>query len=383
MSSQTLQLITSYRGGSFSAADKVDVSIGSLAVRSRRLSGGRRDGVLLVELVAGTTKVFVLPDRGLGIWKIMAGEFELGWQSPVHGPVHPRFVPLAEPSGLGWLDGFDELVARCGLVSNGAPDFDGAGRLQHPLHGRIANLPAHHLDVTLDDAAGTITLTGAVDETRFHFHALRLTTSLTLHADRQRVSWTDTVKNISDRPATMQMLYHVNFGPPLLGPGAELVAAIEELAPRDGAAEGDVDTWNRYASPRAGRSEECHFMRHRPDEKGIATAMLVAPEGRHAASLSWRTETLPCFTLWKNQAGLADGYVTGLEPGTNFPNPRSFEESHGRVVPLAPNASVRFDLAIEHFAGPAVEATRARLAAISASAHATVHRQPRPDWSRG
>jgi hypothetical protein len=105
---------------------------------------------------------------------------------------------------------------------------------------RIANLPAHHLDVTLDEAAGAITLTGAVDETRFLCHALRMTTSLTLHADRHRVSWTDSVKNISDRPATMQMLYHVNFGPPLLGPGAELVAAIEELAPRDAAAVADV-----------------------------------------------------------------------------------------------------------------------------------------------
>ncbi|MFM9195512.1 MAG: aldose 1-epimerase family protein [Planctomycetia bacterium] len=382
MSSQTLQLITSHRGASFFAADKVDVSIGSLAVRSRRLSGGRRDGVLLVELVAGSTKVFVLPDRGLGIWKIMAGEFELGWQSPVHGPVHPRFVPLAEPSGIGWLDGFDELVARCGLVSNGAPDFDASGRLLHPLHGRIANLPAHHLDVTLDDAAGTITLTGAVDETRFLVHALRMTTSLTLHADRQRVSWTDTVKNISDRPATMQMLYHINFGPPLLGPGAELVAAVEELAPCNDVAVSDVPTWNRFDPPRAGRGEQCHFMRHRPDEKGLATAMLVAPEGRHAAALSWRTDTLPCFTLWKNQGGLADGYVTGLEPGTNFPNPRSFEETQQRVVPLAPNASVRFDLAIEHLTGSAVEATRSRLAALGSVSPAKVHPQPRPGWSR-
>ena len=38
--------------------------------------------------------------------------------------MHPRWVPLSEPSGIGWLDGFDELVARCGLFSHGAPDFD-------------------------------------------------------------------------------------------------------------------------------------------------------------------------------------------------------------------------------------------------------------------
>jgi len=380
MSSQTLQLITSHRAASFAAADRVDVALGNLAVRTRRLAGGVREGVLLVELVAGDTKVFVLPDRGLGMWKIVAGGVELGWQSPVHGPVHPRFVPLAEPSGIGWLDGFDELVARCGLVSNGAPDFDASGRLVHGLHGRIANLPAHHLDVTLDEAAGTITLTGAVDETRFLVHALRMTTSLTLHAGRHRVTWTDSVKNISDRPATMQMLYHVNFGPPLLGPGSELVAAVEELAPRDVAAASDVATWNRYVAPQAGRGEQVHFARLRAAADGLASALLVGPEGRNAACLSWRTDTLPCFSLWKNQGGLADGYVTGLEPGTNFPNPRSFEERQGRVVPLAPGASVRFDLAIEHFAGSEIAAARARIAAL-ASAEPVVHAAPRSGWS--
>jgi hypothetical protein len=377
MASQTLQLITAHRGASFTAADRVDVTSGPLAVHTRRLAGGRRDGVLLVELVAGDTKVFVLPDRGLGVWKIMAGPVELGWQSPVHGPVHPRFVPLGEPSGIGWLDGF---VARCGLVSNGAPDFDDAGRLRHGLHGRVANLPAHHLDVTLDDAAGTITLTGAVDETRFLCHALQMTTSLTVAAGRQRVTWTDTVRNISDRPATMQMLYHVNFGPPLLGPGSTFVGAVEEVAPRDAASAADVPHWNRYDGPRAGRGEEVHFMRMRTQPDGKAAALLVAPEGRHGACLEWRADTLPCFTLWKNQGGLADGYVTGLEPGTNYPNARSFEEAQGRVVPLAPNQSVRFDLAIEHLAGPALAAARDRLASGPAP---QIHAAPRAGWSRG
>ena len=378
MALQTLQLITSHRAASFSAADRVDVASGPLAVRSRRLSGGRREGVLLVELVAGDTRVFVLPDRGLGLWKVLAGDCELGWQSPVHGPVHPRFVPLAEPSGLGWLDGFDEFVARCGLVSNGPPDFDDAGRLRHGLHGRIANLPAHHLDVTLDEAAGTVTLTGAVDETRFLHHALQMTTSLTLTAGRQRVSWTDTVRNLAEQPATMQMLYHVNFGPPLLGPGSEIVAPVETLAPRDTAAAADVARWNRYDPPRAGRGEEVHFMRLRPGADGRAAALLVAPEGRHGACVEWRADTLPCFTLWKNQGGLADGYVTGLEPGTNYPNRRSFEEAHGRVVTLAANQTVRFDLAIEHLAGASLAAARDRLASGAAP---RIEPRPLPEWS--
>ena len=133
-------------------------TLGELAVRTTRLQGGLGDGMVVVEIRAGANRAVLLPDRGLGIWKMTVGDAELGWQSPVAGPVHPRFVPLAEPSGLGWLDGFDELVARCGLVSNGAPDFEPNGRLKHPLHGRIANLPARDVQVTLDDTAGTVTV---------------------------------------------------------------------------------------------------------------------------------------------------------------------------------------------------------------------------------
>ncbi len=381
MATKTVSLIST-RSDAPVAPAGLDIALGPLAVRTRRLSGGRRDGVLVVELVAGTTTAIVLPDRGLGIWRITAGGLDLGWRSPVEGPVHPRFVPLAEPSGIGWLDGFDELVARCGLVSNGAPDFEASGRLRHPLHGRIANLPAHELAVTLDDATGTVTLTAAVDETRFLVHALRMTTSLTLRADAARVEWSDTVANLSDRPATMQMLYHVNLGPPLLGAGAEVVAAVEELAPRDAAAVPDVPTWSRYDGPRPGRGEEVHFARLRPDAAGRATALLVAAGGDRAAALSWNAATLPCFTLWKNQAGLADGYVTGLEPGTNHPNPRSFEEAQGRVVPLAPHASARFDLAIESLAGTAVAAERRRIESL-VTGSPRIHAAPRPDWSAG
>jgi hypothetical protein len=354
---------------------------GPLAVCTTLLSDGRREGVRLVELTAGDMRVFVLPDRGLGIWKMVAGDVEIGWQSPVQGPVHPSFVPLTEPSGLGWLDGFDELVARCGLVSNGAPEFDASGRLLHGLHGRIANLPAHDVTVTLDDDAGTVTLTGAVDETRFLCHALRMETKLVLDGSRHRIAWTDKVTNLSDRPATMQMLYHVNIGSPMLGDGAEMVAAIDELAPRDAHAATDVPTWNRYAGPTPGYAEQVHFAKLRPAADGTATALLVAPDGSRGASLTWKTDTLPWFTLWKNLGGERDGYVTGLEPGTNLPNTRSFEEKQGRVVSLAPGASVSFDLAVELVTGNQLAAVRRSIEALAAASPPRIHAAPRAGWS--
>ena len=54
------------------------------------------------------------------------------------------------------------------------------------------------------------------------------------------------------------------------------------------------------------------------------------------------TEQLPFFTLWKNTAAENDGYVTGLEPGTNFPYNRRIERKAGRVPKLAAGESRHF-----------------------------------------
>ena len=62
--------------------------------------------------------------------------------------------------------------------------------------------------------------------------------------------------------------------------------------------------------------------------------MLRNREGDKGVVLEFRNDQLPAFTLWKNTAGLRDGYVTGLEPGTNYPNPRPFEQARDRVVKL-------------------------------------------------
>src|SRR5262249_25080539 len=47
------------------------------------------------------------------------------------------------------------------------------------------------------------------------------------------------------------------------------------------------------------------------------------------------------------------GYVTGLEPGTNYPNRRSFEKLRKRVVSLPPGAAHAVDLALEFHPDPA------------------------------
>ncbi|MCH8918796.1 MAG: DUF4432 family protein, partial [Proteobacteria bacterium] len=104
---------------------------------------------------------------------------------------------FAEPSGLGWLDGFDELLVRCGLESNGAPEFQENGRLQFPLHGRIGNKPAHKVELTIDGDSGEITLVGVVEEIRFHFLKLRMTTTIKTKLGEPGLRISDTIENLS------------------------------------------------------------------------------------------------------------------------------------------------------------------------------------------
>ncbi len=210
-------------------------------VRMRTLRGGRSEGVQVVEVDNGAMCIDVLPTRGMGIWRVRRGkqgipspspsleregERALGWHAPARYPVNPVFVPLMEPAGLGWLDGFSELLCRCGLESNGPPEFDEAGRLLRPLHGRIANTPAHRVELIVDEQAGRLMLRGVVDEARFHFQALRLTTSISTTLGSNAFTWSDEVKNIGGRDAIMQMLYHFNIGQPLLQARREDYGAI-------------------------------------------------------------------------------------------------------------------------------------------------------------
>ena len=94
------------------------------AVRKRTLRGGLRDGVDLIEVHNGALSFSVLPTRGMGLWRGDYRGLPLGWRAPVVGPVHPKFVNQADRGGLGWLAGFDELLCRCGLSSNGPPGED-------------------------------------------------------------------------------------------------------------------------------------------------------------------------------------------------------------------------------------------------------------------
>jgi galactose mutarotase-like enzyme len=352
------------------------------SLTKRALHGGLREGVDVIEVDNGTLRFVVIPTRGMGLWNASLGGLRIGWRSPVKGPVHPGFVRTSEASGIGWLDGFDELLVRCGLESNGAPEFNDDGTIRYALHGKIANIPAHKVEVSVDGDSGEITVTGVVDEARLFANKLRMTTTMTTHAGRPGLTVTDVISNLSAEPSELELLYHINFGVPFLNAGSRVVLPVKKMAPRDAAAVTDIATWDAYGPETPGSKEAVFFFDLAADAAGLTQALLHNAAGDRGVSLKFNKRQLPHFTLWKNRQAALDGYVTGLEPGTNFPNRRSFEKENGRVIVLKPGESRTFEVGLEvHPDAAGVKTAKQAVAGLQGGATPTILTQPDPAWT--
>ncbi len=365
---------------------------GVVSVKHGWLVGGKAEGVEAVVVDTGTVRALLLPTRGMAIWKLWAINHsettEFGWTSPVDGPVHPAFVPVMDPGGLGWLEGFDELLVRCGLESNGAPEKDESGTLKYPLHGRVGNLPARDLRVSVDHETGRVEIVGDIVESRLFFSRLRLRSRTSFVAGSSEVHVVDEVTNERSVPATMQLLYHINIGDPILSSGASVDVPLQTLAPKDSLSAGEIDGWNRIHGPELGYCERVYFAQPSTDASGWTTVLLRGANDQYGMGVRFDTTTLPYFILWKNTAATNDGYVIGLEPATNLPNGRSFEATQGRVVSLGAGETKAFQLSLH----PIVDRSMAQqfAAAIdslsktsSGQGKPTVYREPKTGWSVG
>ncbi|MCA9061977.1 MAG: aldose 1-epimerase family protein [Planctomycetaceae bacterium] len=367
------------------------VSSENWSVSMRRLRGGLSDGVDVVTVDNGRLRIDILPTRGMGIWRAVCDGVPVEWKSPVERPVHPAFVDQSRRGGIGWLDGFNELLCRCGLAWHGAPGNDvirdAEGNVVSeqflPLHGRIANLAAHHVRIEVtSEEGGTIRIIGVVDEAGLFGGRLRLTSTLTTKPGSDLFEINDDVSNCSGAAAETEMLYHINIGRPFLEEGSIFHSASTEIAPRDPRAAEGIGMWNLYQAPTPGYAEQVYFTRPAPDPTGCGIGLLANATEDKAVAVRFDLATLPWLILWKNTQDERDGYVTGIEPGGSFPNLRSVERRHGRVRTLQPDETVRYRLSIQTLTErsrvkSAIDETTTRQVATERMTHTA----PKTDWS--
>jgi galactose mutarotase-like enzyme len=297
----------------------------------------------------GKLEFTVIPTRGMGVLKAQMGDVRLGWNAPVQEVVHPQWVDLQSRGGLGWLDGFNEWLCRCGLENNGGPGPDkfinnvgDEATMDLTLHGKIANRPAQEVEVIVDrEPPFRIRVRGRVDEKMFYGPKLELETEISTEPGANSFRIADVITNRGSQNQEFEILYHANYGAPLLEAGASILAPVERVTPMNERAAKALATYAQYLGPTAGFIEQVYCLRPLADSAGRTVVMLQNRAKDRATSLAFSIKELPYLTLWKNTAPEAEGYVTGIEPGTNFPNHRRIERKLGRVPKLAPGASHR------------------------------------------
>ena len=281
------------------------------SVRKVTLQGGKQDGVDLITLDNGVLQIVVIPTRGMNVFEV----------------VHPKYINLESRGGLGWLDGFNEWMVRCGLEYAGHPGRDSfvtntgdTAEMDLTLHGKIGHIPASKVEVLIDsEPPHRIRVRGVVNEWMFNGPKLRLVAEISTEPGSNTFRIEDTVTNLGATEQEFQIIYHGNFGSSILEPGARFVTAAKSVTPMNDHAAKSINSFSEYGAPTAGFVEEVYLIEPFADSAGRCAALLKNADGTLGASITWNKAQLPYLTLWKNSAALEDGYVTGIEPATGYP----------------------------------------------------------------
>ena len=285
--------------------------------RGSVLTDGKADGVRAVEVSTGGGLSFtVLPGRGMDIplasYKGKPFAFFSGT-----GITAPGYY--AEP-GLEWRRSFYVgLLTTCGIASSGAPSVDQGKAFG--LHGRVANAAAENLciDQEWEGDEFVIRLKGTMREAEAMVENLSLTRRIETRLGARGFRLHDTISNRGFEPQPFLMLYHVNFGFPLLSPRARVVGPIRKTDPRDDEARRDrgVEECLSFPEPVQGYQEKVFFHTMGAGADGRTFVALVNPDMGDGSPLGvvirWSAKELPSLTQWKMvRKGF---YVVGLEPG--------------------------------------------------------------------
>ncbi|HBC82912.1 MAG TPA: DUF4432 domain-containing protein [Escherichia sp.] len=326
------------------SSSELNIKDTAFSIEQKVLHGGKQEGskILVITSQDGLT-ITLSPTRGMNLLHIEGFGAKMGWDSPVKEVVNPAFINLESRNGLGWLEGFNEMMVRCGYEWTGHP-VTADGQI-YTLHGKAGNTPASQVEVEVADAAPhEIRIRGLIKESTFKKADLQTMTELRYVPGSNSFSLHDVLTNHADYPHDYQIIYHSNFGMPILEEGARFLAPISSISPFNDYAKEGLKTWQTYAGPTKGFDEMVFNIQPLSGEDHQTLAAVVNKAGNKGAAIQFDTRQLPMLTLWKNTDTVKQGYVTGIEPGTNYAYPVTIEREQKRVKQLEPGASTQFDL---------------------------------------
>jgi hypothetical protein len=305
-----------------------------------RHASGKAEGVSTLRVrTAQGFEFWVVPDRGMDIFEAVFQGKSLCWHSP-GGMVHAAYYSNRGSEMLKSFAG--GLVATCGLSTVGKPSEDNGESLG--LHGSISNTPAEAVSWSEQWQGDecVLTVTGKVREASVHGCNLVLERTISTALDSRSFSLHDVVENQGVRDSPLMVLYHFNFGFPLLTERSRVYAPSQSLECATDFAASSKSSWDRFEPPQMGLEERVYFHRMKPDPAGKVTVVLVSDEDKpdFGIALSYDPRTMPEFVQWKMTA--VNHFVLGLEPANCWTLGRKAERERGTLQTIAPGERREF-----------------------------------------
>ena len=300
-------------------------------------SEGRAAGLDAVEVRNGSgLRLIVLPGRGMDI---AYAEYK---GVPFSYVSNTDLAASTQYEEQDFLRNFTAgLLTTCGLTYMGAPSFDDGRQLG--LHGRIGNTPAYHVNIHegwTEDGRFAVTVSGKVRESRALGENVVLTREITVYMGDNRIYLHDRVENEGFKETPFMLLYHINFGYPLVSKHTVLEtncgeAWAENEFSKAGLAEAAV-----FCDPIPNVDEQLYF-RKAPAK---AMAKLKNLQIGLAVGMEFSGDELPYLNEWKMMG--EQSYVVGVEPGTYMPVGRKTARERGELEFLGAREAREFTVTL-------------------------------------
>ncbi len=303
---------------------------------------GKGKGTSIIRVRNGNGLDFsVVPDRGLDIFDIHFDGVQLAWISR-NGLVANSFF---DDSGAGWLRSFGGgMLTTCGLRNVGPPE-DEKGE-HFGLHGRISGIPARHVNTSenWDNGQLSIKVCGEISETNIFGEDLVIRRTYSVYSLHNTIELHDRITNHGSTAQQLMLLYHMNWGYPLITPATSLDLKPSRVVMRE-KDQSELDQWGAFLKPTQDYNERVYFFDLEPDKNGQVYYQLENNTLKKGVKVSWKKDQLPLFTEWK-MMGKGD-YVLGLEPGTTLPIGRKKMRDQGQAEFLESSETKEVSLKIQ------------------------------------
>jgi len=310
--------------------------------RHYTLNEGWGRGTRVTDINTGSgLKYSVLPDRAMDISLASFKGVNLAYITS-NGEVNPAFY---DSEGANWLRTFGAgLLTTCGLTNFGPPCDDGGEHLG--LHGRISTTPAkQYADLsTWDGENYCIKVRGIIEDGTLFGTKLRLEREICSVLGQSTIHINDRVTNFGNKTSPFTILYHINFGYPLLSENAEFIIDPMETIPRDDEAISGINEFKKFSKPQPSYNEQVFYHTMKGDLNSMAQASIRNKTAGTEVTVRINVKQLPYITQWKMMAH--GEYVLGIEPCNAPCKSRKDLREENLLQFLQPGESTSFNVEI-------------------------------------